>query len=301
MNKYLVIILVFIIAIPVGVINVLGHVLSTCEIDSGHCFFAKGSIAEADENGRFNPVYLIKAVSFYFLCVGGYFLVVHLRWIGTVKQKVSFLNQVSHELKTPLTNIRLYSDLLKDTLADDQAAMNKLSVIEQESKRLEGLVHNILSFSYGERFEMNMKCDDLDDVIEHVVDGFRPVFAQEGIEVRLDTQVGDAVFDRNILEQVLVNILSNVIKYASGGKFVSIKSSRHNGRVSIRVHDDGCGISQDLRERIFHPFERGDDNLTQNVSGLGIGLSLCVNLMEAHGGTLSLVDTDRGACFEVMF
>lgn len=301
MNKHLIFILVFIIVIPIGAINWVGYTLDKCHSDSAQCSYNEYFMEKVTEGEQSRYVYLIKIITFYFIFVGGYFLVTHLRWIGSTKQKVSLINQVSHELKTPLTNIRLYLDLLKSSLVNDEGSLNKIDILEKESKRLENLVHNILLFSYGERLEISPRNEDIDKLITRSVENFRPLFDQNGIEIQLDCEAGEAIVDSSVLEQVLINLIGNVGKYALDGKFINIKARNINDQVSIRIQDDGVGIPETMKETIFKPFERGDDSLIEGVSGIGIGLTLCVNLMEAHGGTLKLIKTDNGTCFEVTF
>lgn len=286
MNKQLIFILVFIIIIPVAVINGFGYTYTHSENPSPEYF---------------KYLAMVKIVTVYFLCVGGFFLITHLRALGSTTQKVSFINQVSHELKTPLTNLQLYIDLLKEDLSEEPSALKKVAVLEQESARLNRLVHNILMFSYGERLTLNKQDEDIDALVTNVVDGFRPLFGQNGTRIELDCNVGTASVDRTVLEQVLVNLISNVEKYAPDGEFLKIAARKAEGQTIITVQDDGPGIPDDMKQTIFQPFSRGDDRLTEGVSGIGIGLTLSVNLMDAHGGTLRLKDTDHGTCFEVIF
>ena len=284
MNKHLIFILVFIIIVPIGTINWVGHAL-----------------IQGEQLQHFQYIGLMKAFTIYFLCVGGYFLIKHLRILGSTTQKVTFVNQVSHELKTPLTNLRLYVDLLRNDLADNDNALKKIDVLEQESMRLQRLVRNILMFSYGERLSLNKTTEDIDALITKSVESFRPSFDQKNIEIQLDCKAGNADADRTILEQVLVNLIGNVEKYAAEGKLINIKARQKDGQVSITIQDDGPGIPDNMKKAVFKPFSRGDDRLTEGVSGIGIGLTLCVNLMEAHRGKLELKESDHGTCFEVTF
>jgi len=286
MNKQLIFILVFIIIIPIAAINGIGHAFIHSETPSPL---------------QIKYLALIKIMTVYFLCVGGFFLIAHLRALGSAAQKVSFINQVSHELKTPLTNLQLYIDLLKEDVSDQSSALKKVAILEQESARLNRLVHNILMFTHGERLSLSKKEEDIDAIVTGVADSFRPLFDQNGTEIQLECNAGTANADRAVLEQVLVNLISNVEKYAPDGKFLKISTYQDEGQTVITVQDDGPGIPDDMKETIFQPFSRGDDRLSEGVSGIGIGLTLSVNLMDAHGGTLRLKDTNHGTCFEVIF
>ncbi len=286
MNKHLVFILVFIVIVPVFALHGVGYSLQNCIEQNSSCY---------------EYMYLIRIFTFYFIFVGGYFLISYLRVLGSTQQKVSFVNQVSHELKTPLTNMMLYIDLLKDRLDGDAKACDQLDILEQESKRLERLVRNILTFSYGEDVRLVKKDENIETLIEEITESFRPLLRQAGLSVVMDCQAGQAKFDKTVIEQVLANLISNAQKYASTGTTLTIKAFNKDDTVFIHVCDDGPGIAPDLREKVFSPFARGDDRLVEGVSGIGIGLTLSANLMQAHGGHLKLLESDKGTCFEVKF
>lgn len=286
MNKYLVFILVFIVVIPVLALQWVGYSLPHCIEKNTTCY---------------EYMYLIRIFTFYFLFVGGFFLISYLRVLGSTQQKVSFVNQVSHELKTPITNMMLYVDLLKDRLDGDMDALKKLEVLDLESRRLERLVSNILTFSYGDDVRLVKKDEDVDALLEQIVESFRPLLEQVDLKVVLELKAGQAKIDKSVIEQVLANLISNAEKYASSGTTLTIKAFKRDSSIFIHVCDDGPGIPENLREEVFAPFARGDDRLVEGVSGIGIGLTLSANLMQAHGGHLKLMESNKGTCFEVMF
>jgi len=220
-------------------------------------------------------------------------------------QRVTFVNQVSHELKTPLTNICMYADLLESEITDDsnQSQQRYLHVLTSESKRLGRLINNVLSFSRAQQPEqkadpLHFKLGVVDDTIKHVVELFQPSFVAKGIDIELVLQAPVAVyFDAGILEQVLNNLLSNVEKYASNSKQVLIKSSQTDRATHIILQDQGVGIDWSLKEQVFEPFYRASSKLTDGVSGTGIGLGLARDLCRRHAGDLSLQPCKQGACF----
>ncbi|MDO6563415.1 HAMP domain-containing sensor histidine kinase [Amphritea sp. 1_MG-2023] len=235
----------------------------------------------------------------------------HSRELRVAEQRVNFVNQVSHELKTPLTNVRLYTEMLEQTLPDDEPlAQRYLGVISSEAGRLSRLIDNVLSFSRVKREGVRVRYQQgvIDQCLAQVVALFTPVLSAHQLSLRFTGKATQACyFDSEALEQIMNNLLSNCEKYAAAGRFVDIQSwqtQQADGLYSyIRVTDFGPGVSLDEAEKLFEPFYRGSDKLTEGVSGTGIGLGLARDLARAHGGDLSVdrSDTDAasGACFLV--
>jgi signal transduction histidine kinase len=218
-------------------------------------------------------------------------------------QRVSFVNRVSHELKTPLTNIRMYAELLDENLSEaDTDARKQTEIIVSESRRLSRLIGNVLAFASQQKGRLTVRRSDAvpDDVIRSVVDMFEPTLESNGITVRFEPGASDRVgLDRDALGQILGNLLSNVNKYAASGKLVIVKSIQKNGMTEILVSDRGPGVPRDKAESIFAPFMRLSDRLIDGVTGTGIGLTIARELARLHGGDVVLVESDVGATFKV--
>lgn len=231
-----------------------------------------------------------------------FFLVVYIYdAMREANKKVSFVNQVSHELKTPLTNIRMYAELLEGAFADeDSAEKRKLDIIQYECQRLSRLINNVLTLSHKNALKPKLENHDVDTIIGNVIEGFMPSFEQNNIRTELDLNAGVCMVDKDGLEQALINLVSNVEKYAAAGGFIGVKSRQKDGRLLIRVWDKGPGIPIKMKERIFKPFFRMQNSVTEGVSGAGIGLALARDLIRKSGGELRLVESKTGACFEVV-
>ncbi len=228
----------------------------------------------------------------------------HRREMELAAQRVNFVNQVSHELKTPLTNVRLYAEMLEQRLEgdEDSAVGRYLGVISDESQRLSRLIENVLSLSRLQRDQLTLAitCQKPDEQLERVVDTFAPLLQQRGIQPRFEPGIGRSVnYDPAVLEQVLNNLLSNCEKYAPDSGELSIRSWLDAQNLCVSVQDLGPGISADEQARIFEPFYRCSNRLTDGITGTGIGLGLARDLARAHGGELCLIPTDKGACFEL--
>ena len=218
-------------------------------------------------------------------------------------QRVSFVNQVSHELKTPLTSIRMYAEMLNGELDEtDAPARRRLDVIVSESQRLSRLIGNVLTFGRKQRSALSLHrapgC--VDDVVRSVLAHFETPLSAKGIAIEFAPGAADtAQFDRDALEQILGNLLNNVEKYAVDADRVAITSQQDGDVVSITVADSGPGVPGGEEEKVFRPFYRVSDRLTDGVAGTGIGLAIARDLARLHGGDLTLEPAQLGACFRL--
>jgi signal transduction histidine kinase len=223
-------------------------------------------------------------------------------------QRVSFVTRVSHELKTPLTNIRLYAELIdtdlldSELLGDDDRIQRRLSVIIAESQRLTRLINNILAFSKQRQSQLKVHKTwiELHEVVDAVLDQFAPALAAKGITCSVKRGATRPVHaDADAVGQIVANLVSNVEKYAAGGGALEVETRQQGARTVVRVADRGPGIDAAHRDAIFRPFYRVSDQLADGVTGTGIGLSIARELARMSGGDLVLAPSDAGACFEL--
>ncbi len=262
---------------------------------------AEALTAGAGRSALFNVLAGVAALAVSVVGLTAYFYRENAREMREAAQRISFVNQVSHELKTPLTNIRLYAEMLEEDLdPDDTDTRRRLNVIVSESQRLSRLIANVLTFSRHRRSALRLRPAPgiVDDVLRRVVDHFTAPLQAKGLAVEFDPGAPDeVVFDRDAVEQVVGNLLSNVEKYASTGTRVRIASVQDGAAVRISVSDDGPGVSARERRRIFEPFYRVSSRLTDGVAGTGIGLAIARDLARLHGGDVVLADATEGASF----
>ncbi|MFC6671069.1 sensor histidine kinase [Marinobacterium aestuariivivens] len=229
----------------------------------------------------------------------------HRRELRLAQQRVNFVNQVSHELKTPLTNVRLYAEMLQERLDDEgtePTVRRYLGVIAGESQRLSRLIDNVLSFSRLQRQQLRLTPEpgNPDEQVERILQTFAPLLLQRGIDLSFDAGIDRSLrYDPAALEQILNNLLSNCEKYAPDSGLLRIRSWLDGAMLCIEVQDRGPGIDAGERERIFEPFYRSSNRITDGVAGTGIGLGLARDLARAHGGDLSLEPGGSGACFRI--
>ena len=209
-----------------------------------------------------------------------------------------FVANVSHELRTPLTNIRSYAETLSDSAGELPPATEKkfLGVILNESDRMTHIVQDLLTLS---RFDSGK--DDLHlvrfpfDVA--VQDLYNAVYMEaqrhdHKMKLRLEPGLPTIVADRERVLQVMMNIVSNSIKYTPNGGHILVSAGREGDRVWMQVDDDGIGIPQKDRSRIFERFYRVDKARSRQSGGTGLGLSIAKEIVDRHEGVLELVDRE---------
>jgi signal transduction histidine kinase len=221
------------------------------------------------------------------------------------QQKTIFAANVSHELKTPLTSIRLFAEILvKGQQPEREKQQHYLKLMVSESKRLSRFINTVLDFSRIEEGEKTYHKQriDLTDVVRRATENLKVPLEERGFTIRikgLDTPV-PVLGDLEALEQVLVNLLSNAEKYSGKNREIEIAVNIKDGRAIITVSDRGIGIPKGEGKKIFNKFYRVDDHLTTRVKGTGLGLTIARAIMREHGGEVAYQPREGGgSCFSI--
>lgn len=239
--------------------------------------------------------------------VGGWLIVADLnRQLALARQKTDFVSNVSHELKTPLTSIRMFAELLAEgRVSDPGKSQSYLNIISAEASRLTRLINNVLDFSRLERGEKkyNFQPCDLAALLRETVQTYRPHLEANGFELRAELPEQPAAIhgDRDALAQVIVNLLSNAEKYSNGRKEITLELEalrKPLPHVDVRILDRGPGVPPDCGEKIFEQFYRAHDSLSSGIQGSGLGLTLARRIARAHGGDVFYRPREGGgSCF----
>jgi signal transduction histidine kinase len=224
------------------------------------------------------------------------------------RQKTDFVSNVSHELKTPLTSIRMFSELLAEGRVSDPAKhQSYLHIIAAEAARLTRLINNVLDFSRLERGEKkyNFQACDLTEIVRSTADTFRPHLESAGFQFASQLPAAPIPIrgDADALSQIIMNLLSNAEKYASGGKEISLELAGKESPVpsaEIQVLDRGPGVPRGSEEKIFEKFYRAHDSLSSGIQGSGLGLTIARQIARAHGGDVGYAPREGGgSCFSL--
>jgi two-component system phosphate regulon sensor histidine kinase PhoR len=205
------------------------------------------------------------------------------------KVRQDFVANVSHELRTPLTTIKGYAETLLDGALKEDVAFQFTQIIKKHTDRLTKIVEDLLMLSRIEskEFRLNKESIPLQDLVSDVIDYVREAAQKKKISITRSEPFPflKIEVDRNYLEQVLINLTDNAIKYTpDGGRIVISAVERDGKEIEFSVRDNGIGIPKEDLPRIFERFYRVDKGRSQESGGTGLGLSIVKHLVQAHGG-----------------
>jgi two-component system, OmpR family, sensor histidine kinase VicK len=233
---------------------------------------------------------------------GGIIVVLH---DDTEQQKLEnmrreFVANVSHELRTPLTSIKSYTETIIDGAIEDRETTERfLGVINSEADRMTRLVKDLLQLSRLDNQQMQLKKMNIDfvELVKNSVENLQ--LAAKDKELSLESytigEIPEIEVDRDRIEQVVINILSNAIKYTPNGGKITVYIGKLFNEVYVKVIDTGLGIPQKDLPRIFERFYRVDKARSREMGGTGLGLAIAKEIVEAHGGTIAIFsENDKG-------
>lgn len=218
------------------------------------------------------------------------------------EMKSQFVASVSHELRAPVASIRLMADALEEGKLAPETAKEFHRLIAREGARLSTLVGNVLDHARIEqgRKVWKMEPTDLSALITDTLQVMQPLAAEKKISLTSRLETLETTLDVGAIQQALVNLLDNAIKFSAAGSAVTVELSKSDERrtCEIRVKDEGPGIPKVEQSRIFERFYRPGDELRRETQGTGIGLSLVKSIVEAHHGSVSVEsEPGKGSCF----
>jgi signal transduction histidine kinase len=222
------------------------------------------------------------------------------------QQKTTFVANVSHELKTPLTSIRMFAEMLRDGRhISEEKRKQYFDIMTAETERLTRLINNVLDFARAEQGKKRytMRSCDLVGLAAGIVESQRARLESSGFSVgflvRADRLIVRA--DEEAIKQALVNLLSNAEKYSDQTRDVEVSVCREDGKAVVSVSDRGVGIRAGEAEKIFSEFYRVDDALTSRVKGTGLGLTIARRIARDHDGDIVYAAREGGgSTFRIM-
>jgi signal transduction histidine kinase/HAMP domain-containing protein len=217
--------------------------------------------------------------------------------------KSAFLASMSHELRTPLNSIIGFTGILLQGLVGDlnPEQDKQLHMVQNSARHLLELINDVLDISKIEAEQMNIFIEqfDLHDLIEKVVRSVTPMADRKNLPLQMDIspQVGQISSDRRRVEQILINLLNNAIKFTDQGEVV-LKSEVHGDFVETHIIDSGIGIKAEDLKLLFKPFQQVNTGLSREYEGTGLGLAICKRLVEKLGGEISVEsEWEKGSTF----
>ena len=203
----------------------------------------------------------------------------------------SFVANVSHELKTPMTTIGGFIDGILDGTIEKEKEMQYLKIVSDEVKRLSRLVTGMLNMSKFEAGELDLKpvVFDISEMIFHTLLGFEQVIERKNIEIRgLDTMAPNSITaDKDMINQVIYNLVDNAVKFTPDGGYIEVNSKADAEKIIVKIRNSGKGIPSEEIDKIFERFYKIDKSRSFDVKGAGMGLYLCKMIIEMHGGQIA--------------
>ncbi len=233
------------------------------------------------------------------IALGGWLVVADARrQLALAQQKTDFVSNVSHELKTPLTSIRMFAELMHDRPQPPEKQGQYLRIITVEAERLTRLINNVLDFAKSERKQRRFekKTFDLHDTIARVWEGQEIHLRSVGFTTRWEAAPAPYPLkgDEDAIAQLLVNLLSNAEKYSPDRKEIEFHTWLEKDAVCVSVLDRGMGVPAGEERKIFEAFYRAHDSLSSGIQGSGLGLTLAQRVAAEHGGSISAERREGG-------
>jgi two-component system phosphate regulon sensor histidine kinase PhoR len=222
------------------------------------------------------------------------------REVRLARLKADFVSNLSHELKTPLTSISLFTEMLQEgKLASEEERREGLAVLAQESQRLQRIVARMIDVARREvrGTPYDLVLGDLNGAVREAAQRFRRIVTEPGLDlvVNLSPEPLPVRMDAAAVDDAVTNLLSNAWKYKRGERArIEVRTRRRRGKAELTVIDDGIGISRHERKRVFEMFYRAENYLTRSVAGTGLGLALVRTIVRAHKGRIKLESGQGG-------
>jgi signal transduction histidine kinase len=206
---------------------------------------------------------------------------------------------VSHDLRTPLTSLRLLAEAIEDEVGDRETRRRYLEQMSVHIRSLSGLIEDLFELSRIEAGDIQWSLQQvrIDELVEETVDAMRPQADAKRIAVSasLPADLAPVRANPEKLQRVLFNLIQNAIRHTPADGSVTVMAESREASVEVEVADTGEGLAPEERERVFEPFYRGGNGAARSGGGTGLGLTICRAIVEAHGGQIWLADSPRGA------
>jgi two-component system, OmpR family, phosphate regulon sensor histidine kinase PhoR len=217
-----------------------------------------------------------------------------------------FVANVSHEIRTPITAIKGFVETLRDgSVKDPKESKRFLGIVEKHVDRLEAIIEDLLSLSRIERGaegeHINLHVGRIRDVLITAIQVCEIKATPKNITIELScSDELKAAINPALLEQAVVNLIDNAVKFSDEGSTILIKAAQINGQINISIHDQGCGIEKEHLPRLFERFYRIDKARSRHMGGTGLGLAIVKHIAQAHGGRVSVESTPgKGSTFSI--
>jgi two-component system phosphate regulon sensor histidine kinase PhoR len=232
-------------------------------------------------------------------------LAVIYREARVAKLQTDFVNKVSHDLRTPLTSIRMFVETLQlGRLQDPERQREALGIVADETERLSGLINRLLDWARMEsgRRTLQLVRQPLEPVVDAALLAVEAHVLNQDVKIERDVAAGlpPVLADREALTEAVLDLLANAVKYTGPDKRIALRAWASGPTVFVAVSDNGPGIPQREQKRIFEKFYRANDALQRSIEGTGLGLAMAKHVVSRHGGRIEVEsEVGKGATFTI--
>jgi two-component system phosphate regulon sensor histidine kinase PhoR len=232
-------------------------------------------------------------------------LAVLYREARVAKLQTDFVNKVSHDLRTPLTSIRMFVETLQlGRIQDPERQREALGIVAEETERLSGLINRLLDWARMEsgRRTFHLVRQPLEPVVDAALQAIEAHTLNQQVKIEREVAQGlpPVLADREALTEALLDLLANAVKYTGPDKRIAVKAWRSGPTVFLAVADNGPGIPTREQKRIFEKFYRSSDALRRSIEGTGLGLAMAKHVVSRHGGHIEVEsEVGKGSTFTI--
>lgn len=219
---------------------------------------------------------------------------------GESKQR--FIDNLTHELRTPLTSIIGYSELIETTNYDEAMIKKGVGYINSEGKRMLKMVNSMMNMILLRENTLSFEKYNIQPLLEEVMDIMKVKAVKKNVSITREGRELELEIDLDLFKEVLLNLVDNALNESSAGKSIAIGAEIYNKRNCVYVRDEGKGISGEDISKIFEPFYRVDQSRARKAGGMGLGLSICNEIIKAHGAEFKVEsELGQGTVVRIIF
>lgn len=222
--------------------------------------------------------------------------------VELINSKQVFIDNLAHEMNTPLTSILGYSELLEKANLNEEQKTKYLKYIQQETKRILDMYKKLLMLSYKKNVDFEKNDIDMEKVFNEIKDSMQNKLSENNIELIINNQLRYLYGDETLIIMCILNLIKNAINVSKKESKIIINAFEMNNKKYVQVVDQGPGISEENIKKITEPFYRVDKVRARKNGGAGLGLSICKSIMEMHKGDIKIEsDLGKGSIFILEF
>lgn len=207
------------------------------------------------------------------------------------KELQIFIDDLSHEMNTPLTSIQGYAEFLQAANASPEQKLRATAAIRQEAKRMKDIYEKLMLLTFAREHELTLSLVKVQDIFEDIKTTFSNQFLDKKVTLQIDNNLDSIRIDRTLFHMLLGNLIKNSLQASKEGDLITLRGYSDNSKAIIEVSDEGYGIPEDKLQDVFKPFYRADKSRSRKTGGAGLGLSISKSIADLHYAELKITST----------